>query len=191
MAITIIQNIPQILVAGVQLIVGLGKAMIEAIPKALKGVWDGIKNGFSSLWDSITGKSNSSKEKIKADTTEMTDSIKASTSQTATNTDVDMQSILNSVTNGFNQANIAGTTAVTDLQANSADQMAQLALKAGMSLEQFKNAVDTSTSSAQLQAIINAQAMANGVNLETASLRACEFAVPIWLAKSVFEAIAS
>ena len=57
------KNIPQILAAGVQLIAGLGQAMLEAIPNALKGVWDGIKNGFSSLWDTITGKSSSSKEK--------------------------------------------------------------------------------------------------------------------------------
>ncbi|MGO5981561.1 hypothetical protein ACTQL5_09925, partial [Streptococcus pyogenes] len=63
--------LPQIISAGIQLIMGLGKAMLGAIPNALSGVWEGIKSGFSSMWDQITGKSSTSTAKVSADATVM------------------------------------------------------------------------------------------------------------------------
>nr|WP_250851925.1 hypothetical protein [Streptococcus equi] len=66
-----IKGLPQIISAGIQLITGLGKAMLEAIPNALSGAWEGIKSGFSSMWDQITGKSSTSTAKVSADATAM------------------------------------------------------------------------------------------------------------------------
>ena len=120
----IVGMIPDLLVAGGQLILALGQGMLEAIPNVLTGAWDGIKSGFSSMWDFVTGKGSEGTQTTKTQFEQLNLGASTSTSQMATNVGNNATNATNALSTASSTANITGTTNYSTLASNVSGSMA-------------------------------------------------------------------
>lgn len=164
LAMALITGLPTIAQAGWDLITGLGAKMLEAIPAALEGVWNGIKEGFSSAFDWITGKSSESNAKVKADIDTTASTVTAKTAEIATQSSINMDIFKVGVTNATGQASAQAGVDATTLYTNVTGQTNALATQGSIDFLNFATSAGVNMANANLTATSEAQAMQTGVS---------------------------
>ena len=191
---SIIMGLPKIYAAAGEIIMGFGKAALEFIPNAFKGVAEAVGNFFGGIWDFISGKSEEGGAKVQATISATSDHIEARSGTTTAKITADaflantgvstnyqqMQSsvststdaMLMDVNNNMLGITDSATTQTTTMQQNVSSNFGLMNAIGTLQAQQFATNSDLAFTQAQTNATAQTSTMSSNVVSNVSDLNA-------------------